>query len=135
MIQKHGTIEKVLASLDPEKYKIPDPFPYVEARRLFKEPDVLSGEAVPAIKWSSPDLEGLIKFLVDEKNFNEQRVRSAVERINNAKSKSAQGRLESFFGPGKTVTSSTGAKRKEEPKGKKGPANKKGKLGGVGKKK
>lgn len=136
LIQKHGTIEKVLEALDPEKYKIPDPFPYEEARRLFKEPDVLAGAAVPAIKWSSPDIDGLIKFLVEEKNFTEKRVRDAVERINAAKGKSTQGRLESFFGPAKTVSSGSGIKRKEEPKGKgkKGPANKKGKLGGVGKK-
>ena len=136
LIQKHRSIEKVLENLDPEKYKIPDPFPYQEARRLFKEPDVLTGEAVPPLKWSSPNIDGLIKFLVDEKNFDEKRVRTAVDRINSAKSKSSQGRLESFFGPAKTVTSGTGMKRKEEAsKGKKGPANKRGKLGGVGSKK
>lgn len=45
------------------------------------------------------------------------------------------GRLESFFGPVKTVPSGSGSKRKEPPAkkgGKGGP--KKGKLGGVGKK-
>lgn len=36
LIQKHGTLEKVLASLDPGKYDVPDPFPYEEARRMFK---------------------------------------------------------------------------------------------------
>lgn len=97
---------QALESLDPSKYSIPDPFPYQEARQLFKggfvappsvvmfsgcmscdskalamhatgqmprlcfilnlpsrmihcsptaEPDVLRGEAIPAIKWSAPD--------------------------------------------------------------------------------
>ena len=36
LIQKHGTLEKVLASLEPGKYDVPDPFPYEEARRMFK---------------------------------------------------------------------------------------------------
>ena len=133
LIQKHGSIEKVLENLDAAKYKIPDPFPYEEARKLFKEPNVLSGPDLPPMKFAAPDLDGLIQFLVVEKNFNEQRVRNAVDRINAAKSKSTQGRLESFFGPAKSVASTSGAKRKEEPKGKKG-ANKKGKLGGVGRK-
>ena len=35
-MQKHGTLEKVLASLDPAKYDVPVPFPYEEARRMFK---------------------------------------------------------------------------------------------------
>ncbi len=36
LIQKHGTLEKVLAGLDPAKYELPQPFPYDEARRMFK---------------------------------------------------------------------------------------------------
>lgn len=51
----------------------------------------MSGTATPPLKWSSPDLEGLLQFLVQEKSFNEQRVRSAVERINSAKGKASQG--------------------------------------------
>ena len=86
--------------------------------------------------------EGLIQFLVHEKSFNEQRVRNAVDRINAAKSKASQGRLESFFGPPKIVSSTIG-KRKDEGAaagggGKKAkgaaPTMKKGKLGGMKKK-
>ena len=95
LIQKHRTIEKVLENLDPEKYRIPDPFPYKEARRLFKEPDVLKGEAIPSIKWEPPNVDGLIQFLVHEKNFSEQRVRSAIDRIIAAKGKSSQGKFSS----------------------------------------
>lgn len=78
-------------------------------------------------------------FLVREKTFAEDRVRKAIERINSAKSKASQGRLESFFGPAKVVSSTVG-KRKETPaqagkKGGGGAAAKKGKLGGMGKKK
>lgn len=137
LVQKHKSIEKILETLDPEKYKIPDPFPYEEARRLFKQPDVLKSDDVAGLlKWTAPDEEGLVEFLVKEKQFEEKRVRSAVARINASKGKSSQGRLESFFGPAKIVSSSGGTKRKPEPEqGKKKGGAKKGKLGGVGGKK
>lgn len=134
LIQKHGSLEKVLDSLDKDKYQIPDPYPFEEARRLFQEPEVLKGDQVPALKWSAPDTDGLIQFLVNEKSFNEERIRKAIERINAAKSKSNQGRLESFFGPSKTVTSTTGKRPAVAAAGSK-QAAKKGKAGGVGKKK
>ena len=46
-----------------------------------------------ALKWVAADEEGLVKFLVGEKSFNEDRVRKAVQRVNAAKSKSTQGDL------------------------------------------
>lgn len=55
------------------------------------EPKVLGEEEVPAMKWGAPDTEGLVKFLVEEKSFNEDRVRRAVERINSSRGKSNQG--------------------------------------------
>lgn len=36
LIQKHKRLEDVLASMEGGRYDIPDPFPYEEARRLFK---------------------------------------------------------------------------------------------------
>lgn len=93
LIRKHGSIEGVLENLDRDKYQVPDPFPYEEARRLFKHPDVLPANSVPPLKWSAPDTEGLVQFLVHEKQFMEKRVRDAVDRINAAKSKSTQGEL------------------------------------------
>eukprot|EP00890_Picochlorum_soloecismus_P000794 jgi/Picsp_1/1715/NSC_05189-R1_rad2 family len=83
LIQKHKSIEKVLENLDPDKYKIPESFPYQEARKLFKDPEVLKG------------------------------------------------RLENFFGP---VKIKSGVKRNIQPE-KKSVAKKKGKLGGIGKRK
>eukprot|EP00887_Chlorella_sp_A99_P006878 scaffold2.g6878.t1 len=148
---KIGGIGPVLEELDSSKFQIPDPFPYQEARRLFKEPDVLKGSDIPALRWTAPDTEGLVQFLVHEKTFAEDRVRKAVDRILAARGKANQGRLESFFGPA-VVKSSTIGKRKasatqlqppsgrQEPepakggKGAKGAAAKgpKGKLGSMG---
>jgi 5'-3' exonuclease len=36
LIQKHKRLEGVLASMEGGRYEIPDPFPFEEARRLFK---------------------------------------------------------------------------------------------------
>ena len=78
------------------------------------------------LKWSEPDVEGLLQYLVQEKQFDEGRVRKAIERLQKCKGKNSQGRLESFFGPSTMHHSS---KKKEVPqKGKgKGPLAKKAK--------
>lgn len=39
------------------RYQVPDPWPYQEARRLFKEPLVTPVEEVPDFKWTAPDAE------------------------------------------------------------------------------
>ena len=36
LIRAHGTIEKVLESLDRGKHPVPEPFPFEQARKLFK---------------------------------------------------------------------------------------------------
>lgn len=39
------------------RYQIPEPWPYQEARRLFKEPLVTPTEELPEFKWNAPDEE------------------------------------------------------------------------------
>ncbi|WKA02578.1 hypothetical protein VitviT2T_020749 [Vitis vinifera] len=110
LIRQHGSIENILENINRERYQIPDDWPYQEARRLFKEPQVFSDDEQLDIKWSAPDEEGLITFLVNENGFNSDRVTKAIEKIKTAKNKSSQGRLESFFKP--VVSSSIPIKRK-----------------------
>lgn len=140
LVQKHGSLEAVLKALDKDKYPIPDPFPFEEARRLFKEPEVLKEADVPKMVWAAPDVEGLVKFLVEEKGFSEERVRKAAAKIGASKSKGNQGRLDSFFSarPSEEQPKKLLAKKKPEPlkgKGKPGGVKKGGKAGGVTKKK
>lgn len=97
LIRKHGSIERALDHVD--RTKLPASYPHAEAARLFKEPDVIKEETLPQFKWTAPDEAGLVEFLAKEKGFNEERVRAAVARVNRAKGKASQGRLESFFGP------------------------------------
>uniref|UniRef100_A0A0D3AXJ3 XPG-I domain-containing protein n=1 Tax=Brassica oleracea var. oleracea TaxID=109376 RepID=A0A0D3AXJ3_BRAOL len=115
LIRQHGSIETILENINKDRYQIPEEWPYNEARKLFKEPDVLTDEEQLDIKWISPDED-------------------AVEKIKSAKNKSSQGRLESFFKP--VANSSMPAKRKQTPESNtKGAANKKAKGGGGGRKK
>ncbi|XP_031496972.1 flap endonuclease 1-like isoform X2 [Nymphaea colorata] len=99
LIRQHGSIEAILENINRERYQIPENWPYQDARRLFKEPIVSPVEEQEEPKWTAPDEEGLIAFLVNENGFNHDRVTKAIEKIKAAKNKSSQGRLESFFKP------------------------------------
>ncbi|KAI3830875.1 hypothetical protein MKW92_050983 [Papaver armeniacum] len=113
LIRQHGSIEGIIENINKERYQIPESWPYEEARRLFKEPLVTANDQQPELKWSPPDEEGLVAFLVTENGFNSDRVTKAVEKIKAAKNKSSQGRLESFFKP--VASDSVPLKRKDAP--------------------
>ncbi|KAF3535986.1 hypothetical protein F2Q69_00025003 [Brassica cretica] len=55
LIRQHGSIETILENINKDRYQIPEEWPYNEARKLFKEPDVLTDEEQLDIKWISPD--------------------------------------------------------------------------------
>ncbi|KAL5767030.1 hypothetical protein ACOSQ2_013813 [Xanthoceras sorbifolium] len=134
LIRQHGSIENILENINKDRYQIPEDWPYQEARRLFKEPEVFIDEEQIELKWTPPDEEGLITFLVNENGFNSDRVTKAIEKIKAAKNKSSQGRLESFFKP--VANTSAPLKRKETAaNAPKETANKKTKAGGGRKKK
>lgn len=128
LIRKHKSIKNVLATLDKKKYNVPDDFLYEESAALFVKPDVDDPEDVPLV-WKDCDEEGLLKFLVDEKGFNKERVESGIARMKKSKSKSSQKRMESFFGASTVVRK----RPAEEKKGSKN--NKKAKGSGKGSKK
>ncbi|XP_044281749.1 flap endonuclease 1 [Varanus komodoensis] len=125
LIKQHKSIEKIIQQIDTKKYSVPENWLHKEAQQLFLEPEVISPEAVE-LKWSEPEEEGLVAFLCGEKQFNEERVRSGIKRLNKSRHGSTQGRLDDFF---KITGSITSAKHKEpEPKG---PAKKKAKGSGA----
>lgn len=100
------------------KYTLPDDWPYADARLLFLEPDVRAADD-PAceFKWEQPDVEGLVKFLVEEKHFNEDRVRSGAAKLSKNLKTAQQSRLEGFFKPvEKTAEEKATLKRKAEEK-------------------
>lgn len=135
LIRQHGSIENILENINKERYQIPDNWPYEEARQLFKEPEVCADDNQLEIKWTAPDDEGLIAFLVNENGFNSDRVTKAIEKIKAAKNKSSQGRLESFFKPVASPTVPIKRKETSVNTAKDAASNKKAKAGGGRKKK
>lgn len=99
---------------------------------MFKNPEVIDTTDLK-FAWKAPDEEGLVEFLVKEKQFNEERIRAVCAKIKKARQgKASQNRLESFFGPPKIISSTVGKRKVEEKNGngkngKAGLANKKSK--------
>lgn len=120
LIRKHRSTEEALKTLDPKKHQIPEDFLYKEAAALFKEPLVDDPEKLE-LEWKSADEEGVLKFLVDEKGFNKERIEAGLKRLKAAKGKGTQQRMESFFG-----MSTTTRPNKPDPKTLKGKNAKKG---------
>merc|ERR1711931_87098 len=124
LIKKYGDIETILKNLDSNKYPAPEDWLYVEARRLFKEPDVVDAENLE-LKWAEPDEEASVAFMCKEKNFSEDRIRSSSKRLAKARGGQTQMRMDSFF---KTVPSPAGKRKSEDGNNNNG---KKAKLGGA----
>jgi len=122
LIKEHKTLDGVVEFFKNDKkgakYTIPEDWPYQDARQLFLEPDVRSAEDPECnFKWEGPDVDGLIKFLVEEKGFNEDRVRSGAARLQKNLKSAQQSRLEGFFKPmEKTEAQKKELKRKNDEK-------------------
>mmetsp|Transcript_10268 Transcript_10268/g.14086 ORF Transcript_10268/g.14086 Transcript_10268/m.14086 type:complete len:389 (-) Transcript_10268:158-1324(-) len=97
LLSKYKNMEAVIKSLDTTKYPLPESFDYKAVRQLFKEPEVIDVSTVE-LKWTEPDEEGLIEYLVKEKNFAEERVRNGIEKLKKSRTSSVQDRLTSYFG-------------------------------------
>lgn len=101
LIREHKTLEGVVDYIknDPKsKYTLPEDWPFADARELFLNPDVRPADHADCdFKWEKPDIEGLVTFLVTEKGFSEDRVRSAGARLEKNMKGSQQSRLDGFF--------------------------------------
>lgn len=119
LIKEYKNLEAVVAHIEKSgKYTLPEDWPYQDARLLFLEPDVRPADDPECdFKWEAPDTEGLVKFLVEEKGFSEDRVRSGAARLSKNLKSAQQSRLEGFFKPlAKTAEEKESLKRKNEAK-------------------
>lgn len=96
LIKKHNNIENILLNIDKKKYLVPENWQYQEARELFINPLV---SEVNDLKWNDPDEEGLIQYLVNEKNFSMDRVVAGIKKIKKFKNVGNQKRITEFFKP------------------------------------
>ncbi|KAA8892887.1 PIN domain-like protein [Sphaerosporella brunnea] len=115
MIREHKSIEEVLKHLG-DKYKVPEDWPYTDARELFLKPQVTEPKELE-YKWEAPDVDGLVQFLAVEKGFNEDRVKAGAARLQKGLKTSTQARLNDFFKPiPKTKEELEALKKKNEQK-------------------
>jgi len=122
-LKEHKSIEGVIEAIkDQKRYIVPEEgnFLFDAARKLFVTPKVTPAKEVD-LKWTEPDADALIKFMSEEKGFNQQRIESGIARIKKSKKAGSQKRLDSFFGAAITKSSK---KRKRDTKGKKGTRGK-----------
>eukprot|EP01118_Nematostelium_gracile_P012363 TRINITY_DN450_c0_g1_i1.p1 TRINITY_DN450_c0_g1~~TRINITY_DN450_c0_g1_i1.p1 ORF type:complete len:402 (-),score=138.27 TRINITY_DN450_c0_g1_i1:53-1228(-) len=122
-IRKYGNLETIIKHLDSTKYQVPEGFDPDKIREMFKNP-LVQDPATIQLKWTDPDEEGLIQFLVEEKGFAAERIKAGIEKLKKQRSTSVQDRLTSYF---KTTTVPSPNKRKPEPSKEKN--GKKAKLG------
>lgn len=125
LIKEHKNIEGILKNLDSKKHQAPEGWNFAEARRLFVEPEVTPGKDIE-LKWEKPDEEGLVKFMCEEKGFQEDRIRNGVKKLLKARQGSTQGRLDGFFKVLSTTPKSADKRKSEEAKGNSAKKAKKG---------
>lgn len=100
LIKEHGSLEAIVEYINNNdgntKWVVPENWNYQGARELFLNPDVIPCSEID-LKWTPPDEEGLIKYLCTEKLFNEERVKSGIERLKKGLKSGTQVRLDGFF--------------------------------------
>jgi len=88
LVTKHGTLTAALREAGAE---IED----ADAiRDLFLRPRVTDDYA---LAWREPDVEGAKRMLVDEHDFSEERVQSALDKLEDARGKTGQRNLDQWF--------------------------------------
>ncbi|XP_072432597.1 uncharacterized protein [Chiloscyllium punctatum] len=83
LIQNHKSIEEIIHNIDSLKYRLPESWPYQQARQLFLQPKVIDPEEV-TLEWANLDEEGLVQLLVHEKHAKEKRVRNRIQTLREA---------------------------------------------------
>lgn len=68
LVREHKSIEKIIDKLDKDKYPVPENWLYKEARELFLNPDVTDPATID-LKWSEPNEDGIVEYMVKEKGF------------------------------------------------------------------
>ena len=113
LIKTHGSIEAILDARKKQGQPTEEAFEnnYKAARELFKKPVVTPAAEVPKFTWVEPDEEGLVRFLVEEKGFNKERVISVVKKVKAYRAKGGQARLDSFFGAPRATAKSKPAQK------------------------
>jgi flap endonuclease-1 len=91
LIKEHGTLENALPHLKNAEF----PAEPRRIREIFLNPPVTDNYKV---EWKEPDIEGVVNFICRERDFSEDRVRKAIERMQTGITKSkGKTTLEKWF--------------------------------------
>jgi flap endonuclease-1 len=74
LIKQHGTLQNALPHIKNPVF----PHPPEEIHEIFHQPNVTDNYKM---EWHKPNIDGIIDFLVREKDFSEDRVRKALEKM------------------------------------------------------
>ncbi len=92
LVKKHGTLEAALPYIKNAAF----PVEPSQIREVFLHPDVTDNYK---LEWKEPAEEGIVDFLVRQKDFSEDRVRKAVEKMRvGTKQLKGKTTLEKWFG-------------------------------------
>jgi flap endonuclease-1 len=92
LIKQHVTLENALSHIKNAEF----PHSPAEIREIFLHPDITDDYKVD---FREPDVEGIVDFLVREKDFSEDRVRKALEKMQAGTAKQkGKTTLEKWFG-------------------------------------
>jgi flap endonuclease-1 len=92
LIKQHGTLENALPHIKNAEF----PHPPQSIREIFLHPRVRDDYK---LEWTEPDAEGIVDFLVRQKDFSEDRVRKAIEKMRRGSQKlKGKTTLEKWFG-------------------------------------
>jgi len=92
MVKEYGSIEKIASELKGLEF----PENLTRIKDIFLKPKV---SADYRIEWKKPEVEEVVGFLCRERDFSEERVRNAIERmVAGMKERREKTTLESFFG-------------------------------------
>ena len=88
LVKKYGSLAAVLKA---KGWDIPV---WKEVRQIFLSPEVTDDYT---LKWGEVDEEGVVRFLCDERDFSEDRVRNALKKVRAFRGASGQRSLEDWF--------------------------------------
>ncbi len=92
LIKQYSTIENALPHIKNATF----PVEPQKIREIFLHPSVSDSYK---LEWKEPNMEGIVDFLVREKDFSEDRVRKAIERMQEGSKKAkSKTTLEKWFG-------------------------------------
>lgn len=131
LIREHGDLEAAVQALKCTKKNVPDDYPVATLREMFFKPEVTPAKEL-SLKWKDPDIEGVVKFMCAENQFDEDKVRKGLKRMAGAKKVANQGRMDSFFKPKVAPNAQALAKKRAADKEKAKGGKKRGSTGAAG---